>query len=133
MALVAVVGGVYSFISVSSALGTKEGTDLSENHGVIKAGKDLKITGSNHSPSTAKPTAKLCPQVPHLLLIWPFPGKGEPTTMLERPSSEEFFLLFNLNLPWHNLRPFSFALSLVIGEKGPTPHLATPFCQGVVE
>ena len=36
-------------------------------------------------------------------------------------SAKKFFLLFNLNLPWHNLRPFLLILSPVTSEKRPTP------------
>ena len=35
------------------------------------------------------------------------------TTLLERI----FFLISNLNLPWHNLRPFPLVLSLVVWKK----------------
>jgi len=36
-------------------------------------------------------------------------------------SGKKFFLIFNLNLPWCNLRPLLLVLSLVTGEKRPTP------------
>lgn len=36
-------------------------------------------------------------------------------------SMNNFFLISSLNLPWHNLRPFSLVLSLVICEKRLTP------------
>jgi len=32
-----------------------------------------------------------------------------------------FFLIFNLKLSWHNLRPFPLVLSSVSSEKRPTP------------
>jgi len=34
---------------------------------------------------------------------------------------KKFSLISNLNLPWHNLRPFPLVLSLVTREKRPTP------------
>jgi len=37
-----------------------------------------------------------------------------------------FFLLSNLNLPWHNFRPLPLALSLVTWEKRPTPASLKP-------
>ncbi|KAK4810503.1 hypothetical protein QYF61_004283 [Mycteria americana] len=43
-------------------------------------------------------------------------------------SVKKFFLISNLNLPWHNLRPFPLILSLVTWEKRPTPtSLQPPF------
>ncbi|KAK4824091.1 hypothetical protein QYF61_010602 [Mycteria americana] len=41
-------------------------------------------------------------------------------------SVKKFFLISNLNLPWHNLRPFPLVLSLVTWEKRPTPTSLQP-------
>jgi len=38
-------------------------------------------------------------------------------------SVNKFFLISNLNLLWHNLRPFPLILSPVTNEKRPTPLL----------
>lgn len=40
---------------------------------------------------------------------------------VRRSSGNVFVLLPNLNLPWHNVRPFPLILSLVTREKRPTP------------
>ena len=50
------------------------------------------------------------------------------TTLLEN----NFFLISNLNLPWHNLRPFPLVLSLLPGEVA-DPHLTMTSLQAVVE
>jgi len=43
-------------------------------------------------------------------------------------SVKKFFLIFNLNLPWLNLRPFPLVVSPVNREKRPTPFsLQSPF------
>ncbi|KAK4827080.1 hypothetical protein QYF61_014182 [Mycteria americana] len=65
----------------------------------------------------------------------PLIGDGDSTTSLgslfqwlATLSVKNFFLISNLNLPWHNLRPFPFVLSLVTWEKRPTPtSLQPPF------
>jgi len=58
------------------------------------------------------------------------------TTSLDRPfqllmtlSENNFFLTFNLNLPWHNSRLFPLVLLLVMWDKRPTLHLFTTSCQ----
>ena len=33
-------------------------------------------------------------------------------------SEKKFFLISNLNLPWHNLKPFPLVLSLLPGRRG---------------
>ena len=41
---------------------------------------------------------------------------------LSTPSEKKFFLLSNLNLPWHNLRPLLLVPSLLPGRRGqPSP------------
>ncbi|KAK4824542.1 LOW QUALITY PROTEIN: hypothetical protein QYF61_016146, partial [Mycteria americana] len=47
-------------------------------------------------------------------------------------SVKKFFLISNLNLAWHNLRPFPLILSLVTWEKRPTP-TSLPNLLSVVE
>jgi len=46
--------------------------------------------------------------------------------------SEKFFLVSNLNFPWHNMRPFPFVLGYYLGE-GADPQLAITSLQAVVE
>jgi len=45
----------------------------------------------------------------------------EPIPVLNHPFCKEVFLMSNLNLPWHSLRPFPLILSPVTSEKRPTP------------
>ena len=49
------------------------------------------------------------------------------TTLLEK-----FFLISNLNFPWHNLKPFPLILSLLLGAEA-DPYLATDSFQAVLE
>jgi len=51
----------------------------------------------------------------------------QPLTTL---SEKKYFLISNLNLPWHNLRPFPPVLLLVTWAD---PHLSTASFQTVVE
>ena len=46
---------------------------------------------------------------------------GSPSQCLTTPYRKKCFLISNLNLPWHNLRPFPLILSPVSSEKRPTP------------
>jgi len=66
---------------------------------------------------------------------------GEPTTSLGTPvqclsrlSEKKFFILFNLNLPLYNLRPFLLVLSLLPGKRGwhpPSYNLRSRTCREV--
>ena len=47
-------------------------------------------------------------------------------------SEKKFFLIPNLNFPWHNLRPFPLISYCCYLGKEAEPHLTTTF-QGVVE
>jgi len=47
-------------------------------------------------------------------------------------SEVNFFLISNLNLPWHNLRTFSLVLSLLPGRRA-NYHVATASLQGAIE
>jgi len=44
------------------------------------------------------------------------------TTLLEK----KYFLIANLNLPWHSLRPFPLVLSLLLGEEADPISLQPP-------
>jgi len=46
---------------------------------------------------------------------------------------KKFFLVSNLNLLWHNWRPFLVVVSLVTWGKKPNTHLATTSFQAIVE
>jgi len=53
---------------------------------------------------------------------------GSPFQCFTTLSVKKCFLISNLNLPWHNLRPFPLILSPVSSEKRPTPlWLQAPF------
>jgi len=54
---------------------------------------------------------------------------GTPCQCLTTLSVKKCFLIFNLNLPWHNLRPFPLILSPVTSEKRPTPAFAVSMFQ----
>jgi len=54
---------------------------------------------------------------------------GIPFQCLTTLSENNFFLTFNLNLPWHNSRLFPLVLLLVMWDKRPTLHLFTTSCQ----
>jgi len=56
------------------------------------------------------------------------PDQKSLTTILEN----KIFLKANLNLPWHNLRPFPLIILLLPGRRG-QPYLTTTSFQAVVE
>ena len=69
---------------------------------------------SNHQPSATVP-AKPCPEVQYLRVFWTTDGDfttslGSLFQCLTTLSVEKFFLISNLNLPWHNLRPLPLVL-----------------------
>ena len=53
---------------------------------------------------------------------------GQPVAMLYH-SEDKFFLMFNLNLTWHNLRPFPLVLFLVTQENRPSCTSPQPLFQ----
>jgi len=81
--------------------------------------KTLKIVKSNHQPITTMPC---------LHIFFNTSRDGESITSLgslfqcfTTLSVKKFFLISNLNLPWHNLRPLLLVLLLATWEKRPTP------------
>ncbi|XP_051625283.1 uncharacterized protein LOC127461479 [Manacus candei] len=61
------------------------------------------------------------------------PSLGSPFQWLSTLSAKKFFLISNLNLPWHSCRPSPLVLLMVAWEKRPIPPPAPPSCQGVAE
>ena len=85
--------------------------------------EDTSKIKSNRHPIITMPT-KPCSEVPYLHIFLNTSRHGDSTTSLgslfqyfTTRSVKEFFLTSNLNLPWHNLRPFPLILSLVTWEK----------------
>lgn len=70
------------------------------------------------SPTTVL-TTRTCPQVLHAPVFWTFPGTmtapfpGQPFPMLYHPFREIISMMYDLNLPWRNLRPFARVPSLL--------------------
>jgi len=98
--------------------------------------KTSKIFKYNHPPNTAM-SAKPYPKVPHLHVFFNTSRDHDSTTSLASLFQclntlpiKKFFLISNLNLPWHNLRPLSLVHHL--GEETKT-HLTTSSFQVVVE
>jgi len=93
--------------------------------------KASKITQSNQQPIT------LCP-LPMALSatstrLWNTSKDGDSTTSLgslchclTALAEKKFSLISNLNLPWHNVKPFTFVLSLLPGRRGRPPPLYNP-------
>lgn len=48
-------------------------------------------------------------------------GMGAPPLPRDTPFHEGVFPISNLNIPWHDLRPFPCVLSLVFWEESPAP------------
>ena len=95
----------------------------SQNHSITKVGKDLQ----DHTvqPSTYHqyfPT-KSCPLVYHLAFLEHLQGRrphhlSRQPFPVPHPSEKKRFLISKLNLPWHNLRPFTLILLLLPGGRG---------------
>ena len=104
-----------------------------QNHRITKVEKDLQdhlvqlSTYHQYSPS------KLCPLVQHLTISWTLSRDSDTTTSmvslfqcLTTLSEKTFFLIFSLNLPFCNLRPFPLVLSSVTQKKRLTPNSPQP-------
>lgn len=57
-------------------------------------------------------------------------GDSIPFQYLINLSMKEFFLISNLNLPWHHLRTFLSSYHLLLGSRAKIP---LGLCQGIVE
>jgi len=83
--------------------------------------RTFKITNSKHQPATpcSLPTSLSATST------WLLHTSRNSTTSLgslchclTALSEKKYFLISNLNLPWHNLRPLPLVLSLVPGRRG---------------
>ena len=95
--------------------------------------KTAKTIESIHQHITARSTTKSCPRARHLHIFEKTSRDGDSTTFLGslfRCSTtllvKKFFLISDLNLPWHNLRPFLLIPWLVTWEKRLTPTSVQP-------
>ena len=95
------------------------------HHRIIKVGKDLQdhlIQPSpyhQYHPLNHVPMHHVQP-FPGMVTL-PLPRQPVPMPDYSDISEKKCLLIFNLNLPWCNLRPFPLVLSLVTCEKRLTP------------
>ena len=90
--------------------------------------KASKITQSNQQPITPCPLPMALSATSTRL--WNTSKDGDSTTSLgslchclTALAEKKFSLISNLNLPWHNVKPFTFVLSLLPGRRGRPPPL----------
>ena len=104
----------------------------SENHRIAQVGKDLKDHRVQTQPNHPTPTPTALRSIMSLSTtsrrLLNTARDGDPTTSLGSPfqclttlSVKKSFLIANLNLPLHNLRPFPLVLSPVTNENRPAP------------
>lgn len=96
----------------------------SQNHriDVMLIGKDLsdQQPGLLMLPLNHVPQSHVCTSFKYLWAWWPHSFSGQPIPIPHHLSHEEVFLISNLNLSWHNLKPCTVVLLLVTWEKNPT-------------
>lgn len=87
-----------------------------------RLGRIFQIMKPNHHPDLSSPISKPPPLVPRLH-VTNTSRDGDSTNSLNSLFQclttlfmKKFFLTSNLNLPWHNLRPFPHVLSFVTLE-----------------
>ena len=81
----------------------------------------MPVTALDHNPQY-----NIYPFLENFWLLYLSPGHPGAITIL---SEKKFFLIFILNLLWHNFRPFPLVQLVVMWQKMPTPTSPKPILQ----